>query len=293
MTAVTKGVPKGEPPVGGLPRRFTKMAGAGNDFLVFQGPVSVGAREAETIRRLCRRGTGVGADGVLFVHRDPEGRVVADYYNADGGRARFCANGTRCTARFARLTKLAGDEQTVVTGWGALGASVRPDGNVTLRLPVPVALGERVATFDGTGNLLEPQGTALEVGVPHLIVFTAEGVEVETLDVASLGPPLRRHPALPEGANVTFVSVRDASRLSARSYERGVEAETLSCGSGVVAAAIVAGARLGAPPPVSVATRSGAALVVDFRLDGSLAHDVTLTGDARVIFEGILSEEAA
>ena len=96
--------------VGGLPKRFTKMAGAGNDFLVFPGPANVGSREAATIRRLCRRGTGVGADGVLFVHREPEGgRVVADYYNADGGSARFCANGTRCTARFARLTGLAGE----------------------------------------------------------------------------------------------------------------------------------------------------------------------------------------
>lgn len=279
--------------VGGLPRKFTKMAGAGNDFLVFRGPVAVGAREAETIRRLCRRGTGVGADGVLFVHRDEKGRVVADYRNADGSAARFCANGTRCTARFARLKKLGGAEQTVVTGWGALGATVRPDGNVTLRLPEPVALGSRVSTFDGGGNLLEKEGTSLEVGVPHLIVFTAEGVEVETLDVAALGPPLRRHPALPDGANVTFVSVREGSRLAARSYERGVEAETLSCGSGVVAAAIVAGARLGAAPPLSVATRSGSALVVDYRLEGSLARDVTLTGDARVVFEGTLGEESA
>jgi diaminopimelate epimerase len=91
---------------------------------------------------------------------------------------------------------------------------------------------------------------------------------------------------------VNFVSVRGGSRLSVRSYERGVEAETLSCGSGVVASAVVAGAERGQLPPVSVATRSGSALVVDFRLEGSLAHDVTLTGDARVVFEGLLKEEA-
>jgi diaminopimelate epimerase len=279
--------------LGGLPRRFTKMAGAGNDFLVFPGPVSVGVRETDTIRRLCRRGAGVGADGVLVVHRDDgSGHVVVDYYNADGGAARFCANGTRCTARFAKLTGLAGDEQTVDTGWGALGATVRPDGNVTLHLPEPVAIGGHVATFDGGSNLLEAEGTSCEVGVPHLIVFTAEGVAVETLDVVALGPPLRRHPALADGANVTFVSAREGSRISARSYERGVEAETLSCGSGVVAAAIVAGARLGIEPPVSVTTRSGTTLVVDFRLEGSVARDVTLTGDARVVFEGVLSEEA-
>ena len=101
-----------------------------------------------------------------------------------------------------------------------------------------------------------------------------------------------RHPDLADGANVNFVSVRGGSRLSVRSYERGVEAETLSCGSGVVASAVVAGAERGQLAPVSVATRSGSALVVGFRLEGSLAHDVTLTGDARVVFEGLLKEEA-
>lgn len=280
--------------IGGLPRRFWKMTGAGNDFLVFEGTAAVGPLEAETIRRLCRRGTGVGADGVLFVSagKGDGAAAVLDYYNADGGPARFCANGTRCAARFAVLWGAAPSELMVATGWGILGASVRPDGNVTLRLPEPVALGPDVDSFDHEGRLLLPSATSVSVGVPHLVVFTAPGVEVETLDVASLGPPLRRHPELPEGANVNFVSRRGASRLSVRSYERGVEAETLSCGSGVVAAAIVAAARASQLPPVSVATRSGTALVVDFRLEGDLARDVTLTGDARVVYEGKLTEEA-
>lgn len=282
--------------VGGLPRRFAKMSGAGNDFLVFDETVSVGPREAETIRRLCRRGTGVGADGVLFVHAEETGdgpaNIILDYYNADGGPARFCANGTRCAARFAHLRGRAANELVVSTGWGDIAAVVRPDGNVTLHLPEPVAIGSELSTFDPDGAVLEPKATGLSVGVPHLVVFTAPGVEVETLDVQALGAPLRRHRDLPEGANVNFVCFRGASRLSVRSYERGVEAETLSCGSGVVAAAVVAAARAAQTPPISVATRSGTALVVDFRLDGSLARDVTLTGDARVVFEGALCEEA-
>lgn len=278
--------------VGGLPKRFTKMSGAGNDFLVFPEKTVVGPREAETIRRLCRRGTAVGADGVLFVHAAEPPRVVADYYNADGGPARFCANGTRCAARFAALRSLSGPAPVMVTGWGEIPATVRGDGNVTLALPEPVTVGAEISTFDPEGNLLEPVGASLSVGVPHLVVFTAPGVEVETLDVAALGPPLRRHRDLPEGANVNFVTLRGASRLAVRSYERGVEAETLSCGSGVVAAAVVAAARLSQMPPISVATRSGTALVVDFRLEGSLARQVTLTGDARVVFEGELTEEA-
>ena len=282
--------------IGGLARSFWKMAGAGNDFLVFAGTATVGGREAETIRRLCRRGTGVGADGVLFVSEKdgagPRREVRVDYFNADGGPARFCANGTRCAARFAVLRDMADAELVAWTGWGPIRATVRPDGNVTLRLPEPIAVGGAVPTFDPEGHQVEPRAASLAVGVPHLVVFCAPEVEVETLDVATLGPPLRRHPALPEGANVNFVSVRGGSRLSVRTFERGVEAETLSCGSGVVAAAVVAGAERGQQPPVSVATRSGSALVVDFRLEGSLAHDVTLTGDARFVVEGLLKEEA-
>ncbi|MCE7957578.1 MAG: hypothetical protein DYH06_06515 [Acidobacteria bacterium ACB2] len=240
--------------VGGLPRTFTKMSGAGNDFLVFGRKLPVGPREAETIRRLCRRGTGIGADGVLFVSRRERGAklvVDLDYFNADGGPARFCANGTRCAARFAARAAGAEGPLTVRTGWGEIPAQVREDGNVTLSLPEPIALDREVPTFDPAGRVLEPSAAFLTVGVPHLVVFAAEGVEVETLDVASLGPPLS-----------------------------------------VVAAAVVSGLSRGRTPPVSVATRSGSALVVDFRVEGSLARDVSLTGDARFVFEGTLTEEA-
>lgn len=286
-----------ENPVGGLPSAFTKMSGAGNDFLVFDGRVPVGPREAETIRRLCRRGTGVGADGVLFVSSSvtADGRTIAelDYYNADGGAARFCANGTRCAARFAaRRAGVEAGALVVRTGWGEIPAAVLPGGGVTLSLPEPVAILRDVPTFDPQGRALDPAAAYVLVGVPHLVVFTPDGVEVETLDVAALGPPLRRHPELPDGANVSFASVRGGSRLSVRSFERGVEAETLSCGSGVVAAAVVSGLRRGLTAPVSVATRSGSVLAVDFRIDGSLGKDVTLTGDARIVFEGTLTKES-
>ena len=280
--------------VGGLPARFTKMCGAGNDFIVFGTAVEVGPREAGTIRRACRRGTGVGADGVLFVvaRGTDRGRprFLADYFNSDGGRARFCANGTRCAARFAARATGA-TELLVETGWGEIPATLLPDGEVKLQLPEPVAGGAEVGTFETGGRLLEPTGVALSVGVPHLVVFTAEGVDLEALDVAALGPPLRHHPELPEGANVSFVSRRGASRLSARAFERGVEGETLSCGSGVVAAAVVAALRRGERPPLSVATRSGILLTVDFRTEGGVAREVTLTGDARFVFEGTLAEE--
>jgi diaminopimelate epimerase len=283
-----------EPRLGGLPRRFTKMSGAGNDFLVFEGGSVVGPREEETIRRLCERGNGVGADGVLFVGIVPGERgsvVAADYHNADGGRARFCANGTRCAARFASLRLGAGAEMWVRTGWGDVGATVRAGGTVTLRLPEPVVPGETLATFDPGEELVEKSGVAVSVGVPHLVVFTSGRTALEGIDLAAVAPPLRRHPALPEGANVHLLAAAPGGGLAIRSWERGVEGETLSCGSGAVAAAVVAAAR-GFAPPVLLRTRSGWGLEVGFVLDGGVAREVTLSGDARIVFEGTLGDEA-
>jgi len=277
---------------GSLPLSFTKMSGAGNDFLVFGARVERGPAESEAIRRLCRRGTGVGADGVLFVFAERPGdassRIVADYVNADGSEGRFCGNGTRCAARFAVLRGLAGPSLVVATGWGAVGATVRGDGSVALALPEPVGIGRAVPALDTAGGTLERDAFALVVGVPHVVLYVKADVDLDALDLSILGPLNRRHSALREGANANFVRVLSPSRLAVRTWERGVEAETLACGSGVVASAVVTSFLKGSPPPVSVVTRSGETLEVSFERDGELAREVTLTGDARVVFEGIL-----
>jgi diaminopimelate epimerase len=282
-------------PFGSLPHAFTKMSGAGNDFLVFGARVERGPRETEVIRRLCRRGTGVGADGVLFVFAerpgDPTSKIVADYVNADGSAGRFCGNGTRCAARFAVLRGLAGPSLVVATGWGAVGAAVRTDRTVELALPEPIAVGRAVPSLDPAGETLERDAFALVVGVPHVVLYVRADVDLDALDLSILGPLNRRHPALREGANANFVKVLAPSRLAIRTWERGVEAETLACGSGAVASAVVTSFLTGGNPPVSAATRSGETLAVSFVRDGELARDVTLTGDARVVFEGTLKEE--
>ena len=262
------------------------MSGAGNDFLVFGEAVLVGAVETEAIRRLCRRGTGVGADGVLFVSPDGRGRVAADYFNADGSVGRFCGNGTRCAARFAVLSGLAPERLVVRTGWGDVEARVEPR-RVTLDLPEPVAVGRLVPSLDPTGAL-KGDAFALAVGVPHVVAFVAPGADLAALDLARVGPPLRHHPQLRDGANANVVEVLGPGRLRVRTYERGVEAETLACGSGVVASAVTAAALGLAAPPVALETRSLETLTVDFRFDGEVARDVRLAGDARVVFEGTL-----
>ena len=230
-----------------LPRRFVKMAGGGNDFLVFEADGrSLSDSEKRQLALACRRGLSVGADGALLLSRGELGRVRLDYFNADGGLASFCANGTRCAARYAamRHLSLSGDDPILETGWGPIPSHVR-GAEVTLDLPVE-----------------------------------------------SLAPPLRRHAALPHGANVNFVEVENPHGIAVRTFERGVEGETLACGSGVVASAVAA-AHLGrVDPPVVCRTKSRVAFTVRFEETGKQFTRIALTGDAREIFGGELTEEA-
>ena len=289
-----------------LPDRFVKMAGGGNDFLVFEADGRLLSDEdRRRIALLCRRGLSVGADGALFLSAGEGSRIRLDYFNADGGLASFCANGTRCAARYAVTRGLVPKNTLVLeTGWAPIAARVDREGSgddestVSLELPSVARPGDPIA-ISGAG--LPATGIPALVGVPHLVVFV-DGLP--SLDVARLGPPLRRHPQMPDGANVNFVSVVGPDRIAVRTYERGVEAETLACGSGVVASAIVAAAtgRVRAPASVVCETRSGAAFTVAFNVDtrngkgkgdeGGGASDVRLTGDAREIFTGELTKEA-
>jgi diaminopimelate epimerase len=277
-----------------IPERFVKMAGGGNDFLLFEADGrALSDEDRRCIARLCRRGLSVGADGALFLSGGEDGRIHLDYYNADGGLASFCANGTRCAARYAVTRRLVVDQELVLeTGWGNIGARVSEE-SVTLALKDVLAPDEPI--------LLDPQkpdrypglpskGMPIHVGVPHLVIFVRD--DLATLPIERLGPPLRRHSLLPEGANVNFVRVAGPQRLEVRTWERGVEAETLSCGSGVVAAALVAALKGHAELPITCATKSGVDLVVNARREGDVFTAVRLMGDAREIYRAQMTEEA-
>ncbi|HHQ49166.1 MAG TPA: diaminopimelate epimerase [Acidobacteria bacterium] len=257
--------------------RLLKVEGAGNDFLLGTG--SWARRLAEDpalVRRLCRRHRGIGADGVLALLPEESATVRLVYRNADGSEASFCANGTRCAARGAvELLGMPAAGLTVLTGWGPVAASVHGE-LVTLELPPPAASPRtvRLTAADRTWA-----GWRLTVGVPHLVLPTTE---LADLDLTVLGPPLRAHPRLgPEGANVNFIEHHAPGEAAVRTFERGVEAETLSCGSGVVAAALCSMAER----DVSVlrcATRSGDELVVE-AVGAPPLCPTRLTGPARFI----------
>jgi diaminopimelate epimerase len=271
-----------------LPSRFIKMAGGGNDFLVFEADGrGLTDEDRRRLALVCRRGLSVGADGALFLSRSEAGRVRLDYFNADGGPATFCANGTRCAARYAVRHGLAsGSEPQLETGWGVVPARV--DGEqVTLTLPTVSAPMDPVPI---SVRGLPPTAIPVRVGVPHLVVFVRG--DLGKFAIERYGPPLRHHPAMGDGANVNFVRAAGGNRILVRSYERGVEGETLSCGSGVVASAIAASRQGMAASPVTCATKSGVDLVVEFKDEGDTITGVRLTGDAREVYAGELLQEA-
>jgi len=258
--------------------RVTKMSGAGNDFVVLDAATASAIPDLpDWARHVCRRGLSVGADGVLVVGPE-DGAVRVRFLNPDGGEA-FCGNGTRCAARFAVLRGLAGDAVRLLTAAGEVAASV-DGGRVRLELPGPRDLGP----WEGDVGSESLAGRRIEAGVPHLVL---EVDDVREAPLDRWGPALAHHPDFgTPGTNVDVVSAGTDGVLCIRTWERGVEGETLSCGSGAVAGARFLALRHGTGD-VRVLPASGVPLRVTLR--GNLA---ILEGDARVIFDGTLPLEA-
>jgi len=220
---------------------------------------------------------------VLAIEAVAVDRARLQYRNADGSHALFCGNGTRCAARAAVELLGLPTRLAIATDWVELPAEV--DGPmVTLVLPPPPRPA-RAVELTAAGRCW--RGWQIEVGVPHLVLPVDE---LEALDLANVGPPLRRHPELgPEGANVSFVGSADAGEIALRSFERGVEAETLCCGSGVVAAALVAMAQ-GAPGRLVLRPRSGDRLTVEV-LGDPVTAPLRFSGATRLVAEFVPTAE--
>lgn len=277
-------------------REFTKMSGGGNDFVVFddRGEWFPRDQAGPIVARLCRRGLGVGADAVVLLACDPEADFRMVYYNADGEEAPMCGNAAMCIARFARLVgAVHAEEMEFRTGSGSFRARVaepdRPE--VTLWLVPP-----RDLTLDVPDLATGPYRRVgfLDTSTPHVVVLLESRAAVDALDVAVAGPRFRRHPNWePVGTNVNFVAVLDRSTVRMRTYEKGVENETLSCGTGATASAILTCLWGLTDPPVTVLTSGGIPLMVDFSPPSdpsSPPSDPQLTGDARIVYRGVIAE---
>ena len=265
---------------------FFKMTGSGNDFVVFdatRGGVSAFERP-EAIKALSARGTGVGADGVVFLEKAGSNDIRMRYYNSDGSEAALCGNASLCSTRLAVELGLAGKDGFVLhTGAGALKARIR-DGIPEIDLE-PVTEVRADSNDLGMKSGEKRLGYA-RAGVPHVIVDVRD---LEAADVMGRGLELRNHASLRDGANVNFVARRPDGAWAYRTYERGVEAETLACGTGAVAAAIVLSSWGESGAETTLWTRSGLPLTVTLLRQGDNWLP-SLRGEGRIVFEGRLRE---
>lgn len=261
---------------------FQKMNGAGNDFVVLDNRDRSLALGGTEIARLCDRHRGVGADGLLLVE-PPEGDTDfrMRYYNADGREAEMCGNGARCFARFVnKLSPVTDGKVRFETPAGVISATLTGD-QVSLGMsqPGPFAGG---VELEAAGHNLTVY--SINTGVPHAVVLVDD---LPGTDVRALGAALRHHPHFqPRGTNVNFVSQPGPQDLVIRTYERGVEDETLACGTGVVACALTIARLTGTDAPIRVLVKGGDTLQVDFQREGDGFTGVILTGPADFVFEG-------
>jgi len=261
--------------------RFTKMNGAGNDFVMVDNRLGDLHLERDQIAQLCDRHRGIGADGVLVLERATNGaNFRMRYYNADGGEAEMCGNGARCFARFADRVAGPLSELSFETPAGVIAAALKGE-TVTLRMSDPKDL-QLDLQLSSLGQ--EIRCHYVDSGVPHVVVPVAA---VESVDVRKLGAAIRHEPRFaPRGTNVNFLERRGATQIAIRTFERGVEDETLACGTGVVASALIFAATRDVNGPIAVLVRGGDELSVGFKKDGTQFSEVTLTGPADFAFEG-------
>jgi diaminopimelate epimerase len=264
--------------------RFTKMNGAGNDFILVDNRDRSVVVTPKQVARLCDRHSGVGADGLVLLTPCASGKAdwAWDFYNSDGSAAEMCGNAARCFGRFvARLTG-SGQPFTFETVAGVIKAAPQAgSGRVTVSLTEPrdLRLNETVALSTGKNTL-----HSLNTGVPHAVLFVENADEAM---VSDLGREIRRHPHYaPRGTNVNFVQPLGANLIRVRTYERGVEGETLACGTGVTASALITASLREASSPVRVRVQSGEELEVSFRRENGSFKDVQLSGPADFVFEG-------
>ena len=265
--------------------RFWKLEGAGNDFLGLDGRAGGFKLKRQQIADLCDRRRGVGADGVLVVEK-PKVRGAdfrMRYYNSDGGEAEMCGNGARCFALLARaVSGRKGNVLRIQTQAGLVTLQIRgQEVQVSMTEPTKLRLGRKLVV---AGRKLAVD--FLNTGVPHAVLFVRS---VRSIDVAKQGRAIRYHSAFaPSGTNVNFVEIGRGNRIHVRTYERGVEGETLACGTGVVAASILSNLRRGLRPPIQVATRGGDNVRVGFSMENGHARKVTLQGPARIVYTGVI-----
>ena len=267
---------------------FYKMSGSGNDFIIIDNRNKIvdEAGLLNFVASVCRRKMSVGADGLILIENSDAVDFKWRFFNSDGSVAEMCGNGARCAARFAHIKGIAGTEMSFETAAGIIHAKVVED-QVKIKMPDPADLK--------TDYTLELENSTLSVssvntGVPHVVVKTDN---IDDIEIVKLGREIRFHDVFdPAGTNVNFACLQNDNIVAIRTYERGVEDETLACGTGAIACAIVISHKNKIKSPVKVMTRSGGYLYIYYKVKQGRFYDIFLEGDARIIYKAQLWEDA-
>lgn len=267
---------------------FFKASGSGNDFIIIDNRDKVvDEKNLKTfIEKICRRKMSVGADGLILVEHSDSVDFKWQFFNSDGSRPEMCGNGARCVARFAYLNKIAGSKMSFETIAGIVSAEVKND-RVKIKMmdPADLKIDYTLELKNGPLSL-----SSVNTGVPHVVVVTDS---LDDVEVVKLGSEIRFHERYaPSGTNANFICLQKDGTVAIRTYERGVEDETLACGTGAVAAAIVTAFKFEAKSPVKVITKSGGSLYIYYKEINGKYSDIYLEGDARIIYKGELREDA-
>ncbi|UCD31960.1 MAG: diaminopimelate epimerase [Desulfobacterales bacterium] len=270
------------------PLNFYKMSGSGNDFIIIDNRKKV-VNDADLVKfiaSVCRRKMSVGADGFILVENSDDVDFEWRFYNSDGSVAEMCGNGARCAARFAYENNIAGPRMSFKTEAGVIHAQIIDD-RVKIKMPDPT-------DFKKNDELHLEEGAlpiaSIHTGVPHVVIVVDD---IEEAAVVELGRKIRFHETFaPAGTNVNFINPMADNVVAMRTYERGVEDETLACGTGAVASAIVMADKLNVTSPVSILTRSGERLSIYYAVEKGIYSDIYLEGDARIIYKARLCEDA-
>jgi len=273
---------------------FIKMSGAGNDFIVIdkiQNPEFI--LKNNVISQLCHRRNGIGADGIIVID-DPDGYDFGmEYFNADGTTGTLCGNGARCAIKYAQISnRTNGGLIRFLSDKSEYSGELLQDGQIKFNLKPPEQIEEIKTVQFGGGNI---RVSFLNTGSPHIVIAISDLPDAEMkvnlykVDVFSIGREIRNAPEFaPGGTNVNFIKIIDG-QVHIRTYERGVEDETLSCGTGSVAGAIIAGIKFDLIPPISLITKGGDKLVVNFDKGQLEYRNVSLTGPVEVVYTGVIS----
>jgi diaminopimelate epimerase len=277
---------------------FYKLSGAGNDFVLFDLKENKNLLlDGDLVQKLCDRRNGIGSDGIIMIDDSPDSDFIMTYYNADGSRGSLCGNGARCAIKFAQFSgRLLNSETTFTCEEVRYSGKTLDNGNIKFYLQQPTGKIDDIYLEAGG---YEMKAWYINTGSPHAVInvndiksdrlLSGGSINLQELPVVPLGREIRHSEQFaPDGVNVNFIQMNE-DRVFIRTYERGVENETLACGTGSVASAIFINEVYNVPAPVTLITHGKDELVVEFTRNGQTVENLSLTGPAKIIFKGKIS----